>query len=658
MVQSLLNPEQTYDEVDDLNDNDIDYDAQVWSYELFGTEFLIAIGNKKTISNIDIFPIYLIKDDRVISKVGLFEMVDSNKYMDSDGDLDINQLSDPLLFSFVDKNYLEDKTNLLESDDVENSSTKDDSTKEDSTKEDSTKDDSTKDDSKKDQTSLEGDTLFIETPKTKQKDLPEQTREMADNERETIVNADAPWISKYLENDNFDIVDVNPNGDCYFIVLHLALKSIGKNISVEKMRGILSNEATEDLFKEYYTLYTNISSELDRLKTKIKTIQSEHKEFSLQFKKSVDRSEQIKLRDQAKEKEGEYKELLHQKRDQKDLLMEYEFMQGIDSLDKFKEVILTRNYWADTWAITTLERILNIKSILFDEQCYEDTRCDNINVIQCGQLNDNILKDKGEFKPDYYVLMEYAGNHYKLITFKNKSIFKFSELMYTIRHKIVESCLQNDMGSFGLIKDFVKLKKSLQIEEPEVEKTMIDNDLYNEAIVFRINYKLPQVRSRPGSGKGEEIPLENKGDFAELQSMKKWRVILDNMNKSEFECDKKRWLTLEHYIQGNKFKLQNEIYNEFSLDSNSELSQDPELAYSYGMNTLYKGKRVRPKNIKPDSEYNEYNVNISGLECKLNQNEEFKNTLIKTKDAKLMQNINRKPPRTQIELMNLRKKLM
>jgi hypothetical protein len=38
-------------------------------------------------------------------------------------------------------------------------------------------------------------------------------------------------------------------------------------------------------------------------------------------------------------------------------------MKGVENLDQFKRVIKSCNFWADTWAISTLERILNIKLI-------------------------------------------------------------------------------------------------------------------------------------------------------------------------------------------------------------------------------------------------------------------------------------------------------
>ena len=129
------------------------------------------------------------------------------------------------------------------------------------------------------------------------------------------------------------------------------------------------------------------------------------------------------------------------------------------------------------------------------------------------------------------------------------------------------------------------------------------------------------------------------------------------MYKHEFVCDKYRWLSIEHYIQGNKFKNQEDIYKEFTIESNSVLSKDPELARYYGLGKMKNNKRVRPKEVKLDPMYDESVAYTSAIECKVNQDNIFKQTLVETGDAKLILQIARKPPREQIELMTIRNKL-
>jgi len=92
-------------------------------------------------------------------------------------------------------------------------------------------------------------------------------------------------------------------------------------------------------------------------------------------------------------------------------------------VEDFKKVIKTCEFWADDWAISTLERILKIKMILFSSESWKEG--DNKNVLVCGQIIDNIMKEEGVFEPQYYILADYTGNHYKLITYMNHKIFNF-----------------------------------------------------------------------------------------------------------------------------------------------------------------------------------------------------------------------------------------
>ena len=109
--------------------------------------------------------------------------------------------------------------------------------------------------------------------------------------------------------------------------------------------------------------------------------------------------------------------------------------------------------------------------------------------------------------------------------------------------------------------------------------------------------------SKPGKGAGEHLAPEDPDKFEELSKIKDWRKKLSNFWIAPFRLDGKRWASVEHYYQGSKFKGTPEFYNQFSLDSGSELSKDPLLAKAGGKTGKFQGKRVRPKEIVIDSDF-------------------------------------------------------
>jgi len=76
--------------------------------------------------------------------------------------------------------------------------------------------------------------------------------------------------------------------------------------------------------------------------------------------------------------------LLADKESSKTNLEDFDYMENIDTFEKFKEFILTRDYWADDWAISQMERLLNIKMIILSEGDFEADDVDS--VMRCEVL--------------------------------------------------------------------------------------------------------------------------------------------------------------------------------------------------------------------------------------------------------------------------------
>lgn len=639
MVRSRLNDEVEYNENQDLDSEDQDLDVIMWEYNLFDTPINIALGNKHQEKGVEYYPIYLIINERVRSKIGIFEMINASDYLDGDGDIDITELNEPLLFSFVSKAYLMEE--LINKELIEGM------------------EEGSEEEGSPDKSSKSKDTVSSSSSLSKTVDsLPEQTQQMAEDEKEIVDSDDSTmWVSKYLENPNFKVIEVGADGNCLLYVIEAALNSKGNNITIKEIRQKLANEANEAIYQNYKLLYNEANKEEEDLKKEAKLLKTEYDNKKEEFKKTIDRDEQIKLKDEANKLSTLYKSAITQKGIASEYKEEFEIMEGVESLEEFKKKIQTCEFWADQWAISTLERILNIKLIILSYQSYLDKDYDN--VLQCGMLDDPILSEKKIFEPDYYIMTNYLGRHYQKIEFKGHLALTFPEIMWSVKKKIVDRCLDVGNGPFSIIPEFNKFKEELHkhIESPEssLESENSASELYDSDVRFILSHDAGKQK-KPLDG--EKLPDNKKNEYLKLFENPFWRRPLSDMYEKEFLCDNKRWFSTEHYIQAERFKLQPEIYNEFALDSNSDMSKDPNIARSYGTNSSYKKKKYRPTDVKPDPTYNESNAYNKAYLCKVEQIPEFKQTLINTNRAELFQKIRyKKVPRQQIELMKLRKTL-
>jgi len=244
------------------------------------------------------------------------------------------------------------------------------------------------------------------------------------------------WIQKYMENPNYDILNVESNGDCLFAVIRDAYKENGKKTTVSVLRAIVANELTKSIFDSHRNLYQEFLNEKINLEKEIIEIESPEKKKKL-------------------EEELEYC---------KKNLEEYKHMKNINTIEGYQKYIMTSNYWADAWAILVLEQNLKMKMIIFAEQEYKNGNKNKVNVIQCGY---SLPVNVKSFTPEFYIMTSYSGNHYRLISYKRKKLLKFSEIPYHVKILIVKKCLEKNAGIYNLIQDFRDFKSGLHVNERE-----------------------------------------------------------------------------------------------------------------------------------------------------------------------------------------------
>jgi predicted NAD-dependent protein-ADP-ribosyltransferase YbiA (DUF1768 family) len=676
MVKSIINPDIEYSEINSIDKSDIDYESTVYDIQLYDNDLEIALGKEiftKQEKGIIFYSIYLLLGSIVACKIGIFE-IESDKFnsiLDTDNDIDLKKGN---ILYFNNENYVRElikeynennkevrvervKTEPeVEADDKTELDKEDDTTEKDNSEDENedvfklniSEDKKTKKQEKTDEKLEEG--IFEIDDSERAANLPEETKEDSERMKEEYVEKPRnKWIETFMKNNNYDVEETNKDGNCFFETICKAYEQIGHHTSIDKLRALLANEATEELYEQYRTLYINFLSELQDKDKQMGGLKKIGTELKKRNQRTQSKEESKELLNQAEEVIEKYNKIKVEKEDVKELLDEFKFMEGIDSLEKLKAYIQTSHYWADTWAISTLERLLNVKIIIMSQNSYDNG--DVHSVLQCGQLNDTDLEKQGKFSPDYYIIADYDVNHYELITYKKKKIFKFSEVPYDIKVLIINKCMEKNSGPYYLIKDFrnFKTKLGLPADEgaPVDDVEDIDYDKYDPDTVFVFYSK--SAHTKAGKGSGETIKKEKITEFNILNKDKMcvdWRKKIDDCWVSPFTVEGKRWASVEHYFQGSQYKKGfPDFYAQFSLDSESELSNDVALAKKVGSkpNKKYKLKQSIPNNIVVDEDFYEVKQNprheeerLKALMAKFSQNMDLKKVLMETKNAKLM----------------------
>ena len=653
MVVSKLDNSVNYVELKRVDPDDLSKETSLYQVEIKDISVVIAIGNPKNTfadKNITYFPIYLVKHNNKVLQIGVYEILSIKMldYVDENGDLDLEKFSDPLIYTFATEEMI-NKLRMIPEEEIEEPKKK--ATKE-SAKKDAKKREVAAAAAAADDSDLVEDILIphirrdIFTPRLgakMPKMLEKETAKQATDIREKYhEGAGDIWLQKYMKNKNYTITDNEGNGDCLFATIRDAFHNIGQETTVDKMRKKIADDAKQENFSIYKSSYDMYSKEIIDTKAAFIQEKRDYDELKTKLSSTIDRQQQLIIRDAAMKKKSDIERLKREYDYAKENIDDFKFMKDVNNLAELKKVMKTCAFWGDAWAINTLERILNIKIIILSSKLYN--RGDLNNVLQCGGAVDPILESRGEFNPEFYIVVEHTGSHYMLVGYKRKTIFTFNELPYDIKRMIADKCMEKNSGIFSLIPEFEAFRgdiTGIRTEKPvfdELSESKIMN-LYDDNIVFQFYSK--SVDARPGKGSGEKVPDDAVNDFADLNSIPDWRKKLSNFWVAPFVLDNHRWNSVEHYYQASKFKKKNpDFYLQFSLDSGSEdLSKDPAMAKGAGGKTgKYLGTLIRPKNVELDPDFflrRSRQEMSDAQQAKFTQNEDLRRLLVATKTAKL-----------------------
>jgi predicted NAD-dependent protein-ADP-ribosyltransferase YbiA (DUF1768 family) len=691
MIQSKISTNVSYKEDEAIDSEDVGHEANPYEMELFNKEVVIVFGKPKYTKmqyNIVFFPMYLVVNQSISAQIGIIE-IPKNKVitlLNDTGELDVDNIEDPLLFSFVNEHFIDRMgSSVNQFDEMESS--KEDPTEDhiDELQEiDFETDDhdvlrvsvpkkSLSRELEKASTILNKGVFKIIADHKQPASLLEETEEDAkQNKRNFTSSTRNTWIEKFMKNNHYAIHQVESNGDCLFAVIRDAFKQVGYYTTVDKLRAIVAKDATQTIFDEHRQLYMDLDATVREYDHEMKTIK---KQIEVDFKKRAKIMVQNKenmtlLLETIQFMKERYVELKEMKTEIQNLISEsVSDFSKIDTLEKFREYIQTPQFWADNWAIAVLERELQIKMIILSQRAFLDDDLDS--VLMCGEI-DVQLQKQNRFEPKYYIMTTFSGNHFELITYKHKRILEFHEIPYHVKSLIVNKCMEKSSGPFSIIPSFQDLQERMGIQidksDPDIEK---EDHEYDSTTVFAFHPKSSNT-PKPGKGVQEQITKTNQPLYVNLSKHKDWRKKLDDTwTEHIFEIDGHKYASVEHYYQGSKFKKRNpDFMLQFSLDSNSKISKDIDLAQSAGSKSGKLSKKAKTKvkqdillrpvevTIDPDF-YGERSQQerLDGIRAKFSQNDDLKHILLATNDAKLIQFKRGSPAESDLVLMAVRRHL-
>jgi predicted NAD-dependent protein-ADP-ribosyltransferase YbiA (DUF1768 family) len=500
--------------------------------------------------------------------------------------------------------------------------------------------------------------------------LPTQTKALADKERaeyvkggRTVSPGSEMWIQQFMKNRHFGIEDNEGGNDSLFACVRDGMLSQGNTtLTTEHMRVKLASMATKELFQDYVKHYNKYVAlykqayeqyqELNKQETALKErIKGKHLSPNELLKVKSEHARLLKSRREKKERVDFLKEIVNH---------QYGYMRDTKGeFENFKTVMTTRTFVPDQWTLRALERAYNISIIRMSEKRFKDGDLDN--VIVCGDKADDVpglgismvetrhpMKEweYTAYKPSIFIIVSVdEHNTYRLIRYRTKGSFSFVELPYDIRTHIVTKCIEDPETEFAFLPQFrrvLEMYPSSQSGGRHTSAADNDSEVTNrtrDTPVFQIYNK--SGTDKPGHGPGEYIPSGMAHLFTPLSKFPNWRRALTNMAESPFILDGRTWFTVEHYYQGCKFKKHNhDFYLQFSMDSKSEISKNPELAKAAGSESgIFKGVLYRPKAVTVDRDFFSSGRGTqslaSAVEAKFRQNTDMRNILLATLNAKI-----------------------
>ena len=232
MVQSKIDETINYLETNNLDKSD-EGESYAYRAKIYNKIVKFVLGNPNfeyINNNIVYFNIYLVEKTKLVSKIGIFEIknTDYRNFLDLNGNIIIEHLDNPLLFTYA-KLYITTKYKFIDDsfvfkdndDDNDTDDDTDDDTDnntDDNTDDDTDTDTDHTDDATDDYHIHEKNTDYILKQSNKELVLlKEQTREESLQEISSFIpNESDLWINLFLKSHKYSIID-NEGGETVFL---------------------------------------------------------------------------------------------------------------------------------------------------------------------------------------------------------------------------------------------------------------------------------------------------------------------------------------------------------------------------------------------------------------------------------------------------------
>ena len=664
MITSTLKKDVQYIITNSINKTDLDKEAYVYTAKIYNKhiKFVLGVPNFEYLSSgIMYFNIYLVNNGSIVSKIGVYETnnIEYSSLLDYNGDVDLNKMIEPIIFPFA-KSLIMNNYDLV--DEFETMSNVSESSNESI----DSLDTSDIDDSE----STKSETFNKPNSSYNLMAIISQTKEESDYE---ISNYEEDprdsWVGKYLRSNKYEIIDNEGGGDCFFAVLRDALKSVKIETSVKSIREKLANELDENIFQTYKELFDLYYNNMKKTQEQLKILKNKHYALKKMITGTSDGPDKMKLIQDAKSNFNTFTLTSSKSKELENLAQEFLFMKDVNSVQELKKVIMEVGglFWADNWAISSLERIYNVKFIILSQNNFLEGEKEQ--VLQCISP-DVKLEEQGIFEPSYYIIADYfQNNHYKLVTYdKNvkRGALMFSEIPYKIKELILERCMERNAGLYVLIPDFKTFANKNGIETNIISKkskydSLVDTKTpksqdYNDNIVIQVYNKSKHAKVGEGSGESIKPELKISKNVLELNDKKKypdWRKKLDNeFLVANLKIDGTNWSSVKHYMLGSRFNGLTDIYSKFKKEGH--YGSNIEEAHIFYESQL--AKKSIKSTITNDEEFKKTEPKLleKALYNKFTQNDELRELLLLTGEALINNYKQGKGATPFIELMRVR----